>query len=39
VFQGNLAALEIGLAAIQSACPLFSAWVERLERLGELRGR
>lgn len=39
VFQGNLAALAIGLAAIKSACPLFSAWVERLERLGELRGR
>jgi hypothetical protein len=33
-FQGNLATLEIGLAALRSACPLFSGWVERLERLG-----
>ncbi len=37
-FQGNLAALEIGLPAIQRACPLFSAWVARLERLGHLPG-
>jgi len=34
-FQGNLAALEIGLAAIRSACPLFHEWVGRLERLGK----
>jgi hypothetical protein len=34
-FQGNLAALEIGLPAIRGACPLFSEWVARLENLGE----
>jgi hypothetical protein len=33
-FQGNLAALEIGLAAIRSACPFFSEWIARLEGLG-----
>lgn len=33
-FQGNLAALEIGLGTIRAACPLFDAWVARLEALG-----
>lgn len=31
---GNIAALEIGLDSIRAACPLFSAWVARLEELG-----
>lgn len=31
--MGNLAALEIGLEAIRGACPLFSAWVDKLEAL------
>jgi Domain of unknown function (DUF4276) len=35
-FQGNLAALKIGLAAIRSACPLFSEWVARIEGLGAM---
>lgn len=32
---GNLAAIGIGLASIRSSCPLFDAWVSRLERLAE----
>ena len=30
---GNLAALEIGLAAIRECCPLFNAWITQLESL------
>ena len=33
--HGNLAALEIGLCAMRSACPGFRRWLERLENLGE----
>lgn len=32
-FQGNLAALEIGLTTIRAQCPHFDAWVNRLESL------
>ncbi len=32
--NGVQAAQQIGLDAIRRECPLFSAWVERLERLG-----
>ena len=31
-FMGTLASLELGLAAIRSACPHFRNWLERLER-------
>jgi len=31
-FMGTLAAIEIGLDSIRQACPLFRAWIERLER-------
>ena len=30
-FMGTIAALEIGLPAIRSACPSFHCWLERLE--------
>jgi len=33
-FQGNLAALEIGLPAMRAACPLFGGWLSRLEGAG-----
>lgn len=33
VFNGNLAALEIGLAKIRQECPRFDAWVRGLESL------
>lgn len=31
-FMGTLAVLEIGLDAIRRECPLFRAWIERLEK-------
>lgn len=34
-FQGNLAALEIGLPAIRGECPHFDTWVNQLEHLPE----
>lgn len=33
VYQGNLAALEIGLDKMRGECPRFDAWVSRLEAL------
>lgn len=30
---GSLAALEVGLQAIRSSCPLFNSWLEKLEAL------
>ena len=33
-FQGLLAVREIGLDAIRQECPMFSRWIERLEKLG-----
>lgn len=30
---GSLAALEVGLSAMRSSCPLFNCWLERLEAL------
>ncbi len=32
---GNLAALEITLPVIKARCPLFAAWLGKLERLGD----
>ena len=32
-FHGNLAALQIGLAAIRRECPFFAAWLSTLESL------
>ncbi|MBI2424780.1 MAG: DUF4276 family protein [Candidatus Hydrogenedentes bacterium] len=37
VYLGSLAALEIGIESIRSACPLFSRWIAVLESLGESR--
>jgi hypothetical protein len=34
VFQGNLVALEIGLARLRKECPHFHAWIRRIESLG-----
>ena len=33
VLHGNLAALEIGLGVMRTECPMFGAWIDRLEKL------
>jgi len=37
--HGTLAALEIGLARMRAECPLFDAWVERLEAVPASRAQ
>ena len=36
--MGSLAALQVGLYSMRSACPNFRRWVETLERLPALMG-
>ena len=35
VTHGSLIALDIGLDAIRQECPLFNAWIKRIEELGK----